>query len=134
MSKQFFLNLPIKDLTRSVDFFTALGFTFNPQFTDEKATSMIINDSCFVMLLTEPFFQSFTPKPIADPTKVTGALMCFSANSRQEVDEIVEKAVAAGGSIYAEPKDHGFMYQHSFSDPDGHQWEIAWMDPAAMQG
>lgn len=134
MSKQLFVNLPVKDLKRSVDFFTALGFSFNPQFTDENATCMIVNDSCFVMLLVEPYFQTFTQKPVADATKVTEVLMCFSANSRQEIDELVQKAVAAGGSLYAEPKDHGFMYQHSFCDPDGHQWEIAWMDAAAMQG
>ena len=132
MSRQLFVNLPVKDLNKSVTFFTGLGFTFNQDFTDENATCMVVNEQAFVMLLVEPFFKGFTKKSISDATQATEVLISFSANSREEVDEIVKKALAAGGTQYAEAVDHGFMYQHSFADLDGHQWEIAWMDMNAM--
>jgi predicted lactoylglutathione lyase len=134
MARKIFVNLPVKDLGRSVQFFTKLGFTFNPQFTDETATCMIVGEDIFVMLLTEPKFQSFTPKAIADAKRTSEVLVCLSCESRREVDETVRKAVAAGGSTYNQPQDHGFMYGHGFQDPDGHIWELAWMDPAAIQG
>ena len=129
MPKQIFVNLPVKDLKRSMDFFSALGFTFNLQFTDEKAACLIINDgSIYAMLLTEPMFRNFTKKEIADATKTTEAIVALDVESRETVDEMVKKAVAAGGSIYADPQDHGWMYQHGFEDPDGHQWELLYMD------
>lgn len=132
MAKRIFVNLPVKDLDRSVAFFTRLGFSFNPQFTDENATCMIVSENIFVMLLTEKFFQGFTKKPIADATKSTEVLIALDADSRAQVDDMVQKAVAAGGSTYMEAKDHGWMYQHSFADPDGHQWELAYMDESAL--
>jgi uncharacterized protein len=133
MSKKIFVNLPIKNLERSVKFFTSLGFTFNPQFTDASTTCMIVSDDIFVMLLEHERFQGFTPKAIADATQTTEVLIGLSMDARAEVDEIVQNAVAAGGSTYKEPQDHGFMYQHGFQDPDGHIWEVFYMDPSALQ-
>ena len=134
MSTNIFVNLPVKDLKRSMRFFEAIGFKNNPQFTDDTAACMVISDDIFLMILTEAKFKSFTPKKIADATTSTEVLTALSRESRGEVDDIVRKAVAAGGSTYAEPKDHGFMYQHGFQDPDGHIWEVFWMDPKAVQG
>jgi len=129
MPKQIFVNLPVKDLKKSMDFFSKLGFSFNLQFTDEKAACLIINDgSIYAMLLTEPMFRNFTKKEIADATKTTEVLIALDVESRETVDEMVKKAVEAGGSIYADPQDHGWMYQHGFEDPDGHQWELLYMD------
>jgi hypothetical protein len=127
MSRQIFVNLPVKDLKRAVDFFTALGFSFNPQFTDENATCMIVGEQSFVMLLVEPFFQTFTDKPVADARTSTEVLVCVSCTGREEVDDLVARAVANGGSAPREAKDYGFMYQHGFQDPDGHLWELAYM-------
>jgi predicted lactoylglutathione lyase len=132
MAKQIFLNLPVKDLQKSITFFTKLGFTFNPQFTDEQATCMIISDNIFAMLLVENRFKDFTKKPIADAHQTTEVLIAIDAESSVAVDEMVQKAVAAGGSIYADPQDHGWMYGHSFADLDGHQWEILYMDASAI--
>lgn len=129
MSRKVFINLPVADLRRSVDFFTALGYQFNPQFTDEKATCMIVSDDIYVMLLVESFFKTFTPKPVADAKKTTEVLVCLSAESRAEVEEIVSKAVAAGARTPMPAQDHGFMFQHGFEDLDGHQWEYAYMQP-----
>jgi uncharacterized protein len=133
MATKIFVNLPVKDLTRSMNFFTRLGFTFNPQFTDETAACMIVSDDIFVMLLTQAKFKEFTPKPICDATKSTEVLVCLSREHRDAVDELVRKALAAGGTTYAESKDYGFMYQHGFQDPDGHIWELIYMDPKALQ-
>jgi predicted lactoylglutathione lyase len=130
MATQLFLNLPVKDLNRSVEFFTVLGLSFNPDFTDENATCMIINDNAFVMLLVENFFKTFTSKSIADAGSGTEAIMAFSVDSREAVDETVRKALAAGGTPSQEVQDYDFMYSHSFQDPDGHLWEVMWMDPA----
>lgn len=128
-----FVNLPVKDLKRSMAFFTALGYKFNPQFTDENAASMVVSEDIYVMLLVEKFFKTFTPKPIADAKNSTEALVALSAPSREEVNRIVELALAAGAKRYSEPVDHGFMYQWGFEDPDGHIWEYFWMDPAHVQ-
>ncbi len=127
MTTKIFVNLPVKILDRSISFFTRLGFTFDPQFTDTTATCMIVTDDIFVMLLTEAKFKMFTPKEICDATKSTEVLMCLSLDSREKVDEMVLNAVAAGGSTYNEPQDHGFMYGHGFQDPDGHIWELVHM-------
>ena len=132
MSRKLFVNLPVKELDRSVRFFTALGFSFNAHFTDETATCMIVSESSFVMLLTEEKFRQFTPKQLCDTKQATEVLLCLSAESRAEVDQLVAKAVAAGGSLYKEPIDFGFMYGHSFQDPDGHQWEVMFMEPEAI--
>ncbi|MEC5179978.1 VOC family protein [Arthrobacter sp. CG_A4] len=130
MATQMYLNLPVKDLHKSVEFFTGLGFSFNPAFTDENATCMIINDDAFVMLLVEGFFKTFTTKAIADARTTTESIMAFSVDSREAVDEMVRKALTSGGTPSQEVQDYGFMYSHSFQDPDGHLWEVMWMDPA----
>ncbi len=123
-----FVNLPVKDLKRSVEFFTKLGYTFNPQFTDENATCMIVSENISVMLLVEAYFKTFTPKPVADAAKTTEVIVALSQDSKEAVTAICEKAFKAGGKRYAEAKDHGFMFQWGFEDPDGHIWEHAYMD------
>ncbi len=133
MNKQIFVNLPVKDLPKSMELFRALGFTFNPQFTDDTAACMVISDSIFAMLLTHPKFEEFSPGAICDTATSNEVLLCLSCENRGEVDALVSKAVAAGGSTYSEPKDYGFMYQHSFRDLDGHLWELIYMDPSAIQ-
>ena len=131
MASQIYVNLPVKDLDRSVAFFTKLGYTFNPQFTNANATCMIVGENIFVMLLVEKFFKTFTPNAICDATKNTEVIVCLSAESREKIDETVRTAVAAGGRIYKEAQDHGFMYGHGFQDPDGHIWELVYMQPGA---
>lgn len=133
MATKIFVNLPVKDLKQSIAFFTRLGFAFDPQFTDETATCMIVAQDIFVMLLTREKFASFTPNPICDATKSTEVLLCISIDSRAGVDEMVRTAVAAGGKVFRPPQDHGFMYEHAFQDPDGHIWEVMHMDPAAIK-
>ncbi|MBE9138251.1 VOC family protein [Nodosilinea sp. LEGE 07088] len=132
MATKIFVNLPVKNLQKSIEFFTHLGFTFNPQFTDETATCMIVSDDIFVMLLTEEKFKTFTPNPICDATKTTEVLVCLSRESRAAVDDIVVKALTAGGTTYNDPQDHGFMYAHGFQDLDGHIWEVMFMEPDAV--
>ena len=127
MARKIFVNLPIRDMERSKAFFGALGFSFNPQFTNEQGACMVISEDIFAMLLVEPFFQTFTKKPIADARKSTEVLVCLSCESRAEVDELVKKALAAGGAAPNAPQDHGFMYGHGFEDPDGHVWELVHM-------
>lgn len=131
-SKKIFVNVAVKDLNKSIAFYTALGYTFNPHFTDETATCMIISEDIFVMLLTEEKFLTFSPHPIANAKESTEVLICLSMESRQEVDEIVAKAVAAGGNAFKPATDYGFMYSHCFQDLDGHVWEHVWMDPSAI--
>ena len=131
MARKIFVNLPIKDMERSQAFFRALGFSFNPQFTNEQGACMVIGEDIFAMLLVEPFFQTFTKKPIADARKGTEVLVCLSCDSRDEVDQLVKKALSAGATAPNAPQDHGFMYAHGFEDLDGHMWELVWMDPAA---
>lgn len=133
MPTKIFVNLPVKNLNQSIQFFTQLGYTFNPQFTDETATCMIVSEDIFVMLLTEGKFKMFTPKAICDATKSTEVLICLSCDSRADVDAMVHKAVAAGGSTYNEPQDHGFMYAHGYQDLDGHIWELMAMEPGAIE-
>ena len=131
MPRKIFVNLPIADMARSRAFFGALGFSFNPQFTNEQGACMVVAEDIFVMLLVQPFFQGFTKKPIADAKTATEVLVCLSCESRAEVDDLVRKALAAGGTAPNAPQDHGFMYGHGFEDPDGHLWELVWMDPNA---
>ena len=131
MARKMFVNLPVKDLKKSIGFFTKLGFTFNPQFSDETATCMIVSEDIFVMLLTHDKFKSFTPKAICDATKSTEVLVCLSCESRENVDDMVRKAVDAGGTTYNQPQDHGFMYGHGFQDLDGHIWELIYMRSSA---
>lgn len=133
MTKQIFVNLPVKDLNKTIEFFTDLGFIFNPQFTDDNATCMIIDENIFVMLLVENFFKNFIPtKKICDAKKNTEVLVALSAESRKKVDEMTDKAIAAGGSEYRNAQDHGWMYSRAFEDIDGHIWEILYMDESKM--
>lgn len=132
-SRMLFVNLPVKNLKRSIEFFTKLGFTFNKQFTDDAATCMIIGEQAFVMLLAEDRFKGFAKKPIADANTQTEGIFALTADSRAEVDELVKAALAAGGKPAADPMDHGFMYGWSFFDIDGHHWEVMWMDPSHVQ-
>jgi hypothetical protein len=132
MSTQIFVNLPVKDLNKSIEFFTWLGFTFNPQFTDENATCMIVGEEIFVMLLVEKFFKTFTPKEVCDARESTEAIITLSAESRAKVDQMVDKALQVGGKPSSEPQDHGWMYGRGFQDLDGHLWEVMYMDMSAM--
>jgi hypothetical protein len=132
MSTKIFVNLPVSDLTKTKDFFASLGFSFNPQFTDEKAACMVIGEDIFVMLLVKEFFQTFTKKEVADASKSTEAIIALSADSREKVDALIHKAVKAGGSTPNEKRDHGFMYSWGFQDLDGHLWEVIWMDPKTI--
>jgi len=132
-TKQIFVNLPVKDLDKSKAFFNALGYSFNPQFTDANAACMVVQEgSIHAMLLVESFFKTFTDKAIADTRTSTEVLLCLSCESRAEVDELVAKAVAAGGTTPRSPQDLGFMYGHGFQDLDGHLWELVFMDPNAQ--
>jgi predicted lactoylglutathione lyase len=131
-SRKLFVNLPVQDLKRSVDFFTKLGFVFNAQFTDETATCMVLSDDAYVMLLVRSRFEGFARRPVSDATKQTEALFAFQVASRAEVDDVVSRALAAGGAKVSDPQDHGFMYLQSFYDLDGHHWEVFWMDEKQM--
>ena len=132
-TRKLFVNLPVRDLKTSIDFFTRLGFTFNPQFTDDHATCMIVSDEAFVMLLEESRFRDFTRAQTCDTRTHTEALFAFTCASRAEVDQLMETALTAGAKQAMDPSDHGFMYTRSFYDLDGHHWEIFWMDPQAIQ-
>lgn len=132
-SRKLFVNLPVRDLKKSREFFSTLGFHFNPKFSDDNAACMIVGDEAYVMLLLEPFFKTFTRRGLCDTTKQSEGLFALSCESRAEVDEMVRKAVAAGGQHAMDPQDQGFMYGWSFYDLDGHHWEVFWMDPKAVQ-
>ena len=133
MDRKIFVNLPVKNVEATKAFFSSLGFQFNPAFSDANAVCMVVSESNYVMHLSEPFFQGFTPLPISDATKSTEVLVCLSCDSREEVDDLVTKALAAGGSTYKEAVDHGFMYGHGFKDLDGHIWELAYMSGMPSQ-
>lgn len=130
MNKQIFVNLPVKDLPRSQAFFAALGYSFNPQFTNEQAACMVISEDIYCMLLVEDFFKTFINRPISSAHESAQVINCLSCENRQEVDDMVAKAVAAGGAALKQPQDYGFMYSHGFADPDGHLWELMYMDPS----
>lgn len=132
MATKVFINLPVKDLNKSVSFFTGLGYTFNQQFTDENATCMIISDYIFAMLMTDSYFKTFTKKAISDAKTSTEVLIALDTGSREETQQIIDKAKELGATIYSEPQDHGWMYQHSFADLDGHQWEFMYMDETQL--
>jgi predicted lactoylglutathione lyase len=132
-SRKLFVNIAVRDLAKSMEFFTKLGFTFNQQFTDDKAACLVISGDAYFMLLTEPFFRSFTDREPADTTRVTEGMFALSCSSRAEVDEMVRRAIDAGGAHARDPIDQGFMYGWSFYDLDGHHWEVLWMDPNAIQ-
>ncbi|MEV8034127.1 VOC family protein [Streptomyces sp. NPDC002742] len=129
-----FVNLPVSDVDTSKKFFTELGYTINPQFSTDDCACVVISDTIIAMLLSKQRYADFTKKQIADATKTSEVLLCLSAESREKVDELVDAAIAAGGSGTGEAQDQGFMYGRAFDDPDGHTWEVMWMDPAAVQG
>ena len=133
MTTQIFVNLPVNDLNDTVDFFTKLGFAFNPQFTDENATCMIVNNDIFVMLLVEKFFKTFTKKELCDTTKDTEVIVALSTESREKVDQMINKVIEAGGKEHRKPQDHGWMYGRSFEDINGHLWEVIYMDKNALK-
>lgn len=133
MPTKIFVNLPVKDLSKSIEFYKKLGFSINPQFTDETAACVVISDDIYAMILTQDKFKQFTKKEIADSTKTTEVLVALTAASRAKVDEFVKKAVEGGGKIHRDPEDYGWMYGHSIEDPDGHIWEIFWMDESKVQ-
>ncbi|MFG2363678.1 VOC family protein [Streptomyces mirabilis] len=128
-----FVNLAVNDIDTSKKFFTELGYTINPQFTTDDCACVVISDTIIAMLLSKQRYADFTKKEIADPTKTSEVLLCLGAESREKVDELCDKALAAGGSGTQEAQDHGFMYGRTFDDLDGHTWEVVWMDPAAVQ-
>ena len=133
MARMIFVNLPVKNLDSSMAFFRKLGFTFNPHFTDETAACMVISDTIFAMLLTESKFKEFTKKPVADASKTTEVLTALSADSKDEVNKLVDAALKAGATEARDPMDYGFMFGRSFNDLDGHIWEVIWMDPSQIQ-
>ena len=133
MARQIFVNLPTKNLPKTKEFFTKLGFEFKPQFTNDDGACMIVSDTIFVMLLTETFFKTFTKKDVANATKTTEVIIAISADSRVAVDEMFNNALKAGGSRSNDPQDYGWMYSCSFQDLDGHLWEVLYADESAIQ-
>ena len=127
-----FVNLPVTDLDRAKAFYAGLGFGFNEQFSDERTASVVVEENIVVMLLTRDRFADFVPGQVGDPAQATSVLHALSAASREEVDELVSRALAHGGKPWMPAQDHGFMYGSSFADPDGHVWEVVWMDPSAL--
>lgn len=132
MATQIYVNLPVKDLNRTVDFFTKLGFSFNPQFTDDNATCMIIGENIYAMLLVEKFFKTFINKDITDTSKSVEVITAISVDSRAQVEDMYNKAIAAGATSHRDADDHGWMYSRSFQDLDGHHWEVLYADEAAL--
>ena len=132
--RKLFVNIPVGDVQRSITFFEALGFSFNPQFTDATATCMLVGEDAYFMLMDRTRFAGFSKRPVGEPSTETSALYAVSVNSREEVDAMVKQAIDAGGSHAADTQDHGFMYAWSFYDIDGHHWEVFWMDESAMGG
>ena len=132
MSHQIFVNLPVTDLKRSMEFYAAIGFTNNPDFTDDKAACMVLSEHIFVMLLSQPRFKDFTNKEIADTKKLVAVINCLSMDSPEAMNAMANKAIAAGGHEYAPAKDLGFMQQRCFEDPDGHNWEVVYMNMNAQ--
>ncbi|MBV7482683.1 VOC family protein [Bordetella sp. BOR01] len=131
MHKQIFVNLAVADLQKSIDFFKQLGLDVDPRFTDQNAACLVLGENLHAMLLTRDYFKTFVDKPLSDPKQSTEVLVCLSCESRAEVDDLVARARAAGGSVPRQPQDYGFMYGHGFEDPDGHVWELMYMDPNA---
>ncbi|NML20269.1 glyoxalase/bleomycin resistance/extradiol dioxygenase family protein [Pseudoflavitalea sp. G-6-1-2] len=132
MVQQIFINLPVKDLKKTREFFSKLGFTFNEQFSNDEAASMVMGENIYAMLLVEPFFKSFHNKEIGDATKTAQMINAIAVESRAKVDELVDAALASGGSFVKNPQDHGWMYGRSFADINGHQWEVLYMDETAV--
>jgi predicted lactoylglutathione lyase len=132
-STNIFVNLAVKDLARSREFFTKLGYSFNSQFSDERAICLVIGDNIFAMLLTEPFYKTFTDKQLADTSTTSEVMVALTADSREQVDQLVNAAFSAGGRPSGQTMDEGFMYGRAFQDLDGHIWEVVWMDAGSME-
>jgi predicted lactoylglutathione lyase len=132
MSTKIFVNVAVKDLKRSMEFWKAVGYSFNPHFTDDTAACLVFGDDAYAMLLTHDKFREFSPNPICDTSKYTEVLIALSCESKEDVAEKAKRALAAGAKRFTEPKDYGFMVQDSFQDPDGHVWELIYMDPSAV--
>ena len=132
MATKIFVNLPVKDLDKTIQFFSKLGFTFDPQFTDQNATCMVVGEDIFIMLLAREFFKTFTRKDVVDATRSTETILTLSADTREKVDDLVNKALQAGATSPNDPQDQGWMYGRSFYDLDGHHWEIMYMDPNSL--
>lgn len=129
MIKEIFVNLPIKDLEKTKEFWATLGFSFNPQFTDDKAAALILGENIFAMLITEPFYKTFiAKKEIADSSKTSEVINAVSVENKEAVDELVDKAISSGATKYKETDDYGWMYSRSFQDLDGHLWEVLYID------
>lgn len=133
MARSIFVNLPVKNLSKTVEFFTKVGFSFNPQFTDENATCMVVGETIFVMLLVEKFFKTFISKEICDTSRDAEAIIALSLESREKVDQLMSKAIGAGGTEPRKAQDQGWMYGRNFQDIDGHLWEVFWMDESAIK-
>jgi len=134
MATNIFVNLAVKNLDKTKEFFSNLGYTFNQQFSNDKGACMVISETIYAMLISEAYFKTFIPnKEISDTSKSKEVLLALSADSRQQVDDLADKAVAAGGKNFRDPDDHGFMYSRSFEDLDGHVWEVFWMNPGHVQ-
>jgi predicted lactoylglutathione lyase len=134
MATNIFVNLAVKNLDKTKEFFSNLGYTFNQQFSNDKGACMVISETIYAMLISEAFFKTFIPnKEISDTSKSKEVLLALSADSREQVDELADKAIAAGGKNFRDPDDHGFMYSRSFEDLDGHVWEVFWMNPGHVQ-
>jgi uncharacterized protein len=134
MATNIFVNLAVKNLDKTKEFFSNLGYTFNQQFSNDKGACMVISETIYAMLISEAYFKTFIPnKEISDTSKSKEVLLALSADSRQQVDDLVDKAIAAGGKNFRDPDDHGFMYSRSFEDLDGHVWEVFWMNPGHVQ-
>lgn len=132
MIKEIFVNLSVKDLKVAQDFFSRLGFGFNPDFTDDRAACLVLGENIYAMLLVEEFFKGFSKKDIPDTLKTAEVINALAVESREKVDQIAEAALAAGGKFSSDPADHGWMYSRSFQDPDGHIWEVLYTDMAAF--
>jgi uncharacterized protein len=132
MPTKIYVNLPVKDLARSTEFFGKLGFSFDERFSNDQAGCLIISDDIYAMLITEPFFRSFTTKELADASKTTEAIVALEVDTRQQVDEMASMALKSGASPASEPMEQDGMYERSFADPDGHQWEVFHIDRAAV--
>lgn len=133
MATSVFINLPVRDLQKSKDFYTSFGWTLNPAFSDENAGCIVVSDTIYVMILTHDHYQQFTEKQIADTSTTSAVLNAISVETPEEIDDLVDKAIAAGGTE-GKPQDYGFMRSRTFADPDGHSWEVLWMDPIAQTG
>ena len=134
MTTKIFVNLPVTDLQKSISFYEGIGYKKNLQFSDETAACIVVTEDIYIMLLTHPKFKQFTPRIVSDAFNYTEVINAMSVDSKDEVDALMDKILANGGSEIRDPQDYGFMFSRAFGDPDGHIWELFWMDPKAVEG